>query len=59
MPKGKTFLYGALSGIVEPVAALLSIAAASAVVSVLPYLIAFAARGHDVRRGGGIDPGDV
>ena len=43
MPRGKTFLYGVLSGIVEPVAALLSIAAASAVVSVLPYLIAFAA----------------
>ena len=44
MPKGKTFLYGVLSGIVEPVAALLSIAAASAVVSVLSYLLAFAAR---------------
>lgn len=43
MPKGKTFLYGVLSGIVEPVAALLTIAAASAVVSVLPYLLAFAA----------------
>ena len=43
MPKGKTFGYGVLSGIVEPVAALLTIAAASAVVSVLPYLLAFAA----------------
>ena len=43
MPKGKTFLYGVLSGIVEPVAALLTIAAASAVVSVLPYMLAFAA----------------
>ncbi|MBQ3669402.1 MAG: ZIP family metal transporter [Clostridia bacterium] len=43
MPKHKTFWYGVLSGAVEPVAALLTIAAASAVVSVLPYLLAFAA----------------
>ena len=43
MPKGRTFWYGVLSGIVEPVAALLAIAAASAVVSVLPCLLAFAA----------------
>ncbi len=43
MPKTKTFWYGVLSGIVEPIAALLTIAAASAVVSVLPYLLAFAA----------------
>ncbi len=43
MPKGKTFLYGMLSGVVEPVAALITIAAASAVVSILPYLLAFAA----------------
>ena len=43
VPKGKTFWYGVLSGIVEPIAALITIAAASAVVSVLPYLLAFAA----------------
>ena len=43
MPKGRTFLYGVLSGVVEPVAALITIAAASAVVSILPYLLAFAA----------------
>ena len=43
MPKGKTFWYGVLSGIVEPIAALITIAAASAVVSILPYLLAFAA----------------
>ncbi len=43
MPKGKTFLYGVLSGVVEPAAALLTIAAAGAVVSVLPYTLAFAA----------------
>ena len=43
MPKVKTFFYGVLSGVVEPIAALLTIAAASTVVSVLPYLLAFAA----------------
>ena len=43
MPKDRTFRYGVLSGIVEPIAALITIAAASAVVSVLPYLLAFAA----------------
>ena len=43
MQKGKTFLYGVLSGIVEPVAALLTIMAASVVISVLPYMLAFAA----------------
>ncbi len=43
MPKGKTFWYGVLSGAVEPVAALVTIAAASSVVTVLPYLLSFAA----------------
>ena len=43
MPKGKTFWYGVLSGAVEPVAAAVTILAASAVVPVLPYLLAFAA----------------
>ena len=43
MSKARTFWYGVLSGVVEPVAALLTIAAASTVVSVLPYLLAFAA----------------
>ena len=43
MPKGKTFWYGVLSGAVEPVAGLITILAASAVVPVLPYLLAFAA----------------
>jgi ZIP family zinc transporter len=43
MPKAKTFWYGVLSGVVEPIAALITIAAASAVVSILPYLLAFAA----------------
>ena len=43
MPKGKTFWYGVLSGAVEPVAAIVTILAASAVVPILPYLLAFAA----------------
>ena len=43
MPKVKTFWYGVLSGAVEPVASLITIAAASAVTSVLPYMLAFAA----------------
>ncbi len=43
MSKGKTFLYGALSGAVEPVAAAVTIVAAGTVVPVMPYLLAFAA----------------
>ncbi len=43
LPKGKTFWYGVLSGVVEPVAALITIVAASAVIPVLPYFLAFAA----------------
>lgn len=43
MSKGKTFWYGVLSGIVEPIAAVITVVAASAVVPVLPYLLAFAA----------------
>ena len=43
MPKVKTFGYGVLSGVVEPIAALITIVAASTVVSILPYLLAFAA----------------
>ena len=43
MPKGKTFWYGVLSGAVEPVASVITILAASAVVPVLPYFLAFAA----------------
>ena len=43
MPKAKTFWYGVLSGAVEPVSSLITIAAASAVTSVLPYMLAFAA----------------
>ena len=43
MSKGATFLYGVLSGVVEPIAALITIVAAGAVVPVMPYLLAFAA----------------
>ncbi len=43
MSKQKTFLYGVLSGIVEPIASVLTILATGAVVPVLPYLLAFAA----------------
>lgn len=43
MPKSKTFLYGVLSGAVEPVASVVTILAASAVLPALPYLLAFAA----------------
>lgn len=41
--KGKAFLYGALSGAVEPVGAVLTILAAGYVVPFLPYLLSFAA----------------
>ena len=43
MSKAKTFWYGVLSGAVEPVAAVVTIFAASFVVPMLPYLLAFAA----------------
>ena len=43
MPKGKTFWMGVLSGAVEPIAAAVTILATSAVVPILPYLLAFAA----------------
>ena len=43
MKKSYAFLYGVLSGIVEPVAALLAILLAGLVVPALPYLLGFAA----------------
>ncbi|QFJ55379.1 ZIP family metal transporter [Pseudobutyrivibrio xylanivorans] len=43
VPKGKTFLYGVLSGIVEPVGALLVIAASALLIPTMPYLLSFAA----------------
>lgn len=41
--KKKAFLYGVLSGIVEPLSALLTLLLARYIVPVLPYLLAFAA----------------
>lgn len=41
--KGKAFLYGVLSGVVEPVGAFLTILAATLVLPALPYLLSFAA----------------
>ena len=43
MKKGRAFLSGVLSGIVEPLGAVLTILAAQFVVSALPYLLSFAA----------------
>ena len=43
MDKGKTYLYGALSGAVEPAASLVTILAAGAIVPFMPYFLAFAA----------------
>lgn len=43
MGKGRAFFDGVLSGVVEPIGALLTIAASSVVVSFLPYLLSFAA----------------
>jgi len=43
MSKGKSFFYGVLSGIVEPIGAVLTILLAGIVVPVLPYLLSFAA----------------
>ena len=41
--KGKSFLYGMLSGIVEPIAAIITVLLAQFVVPILPYLLGFAA----------------
>jgi len=41
--KGKGFLYGTLSGIVEPIASIITILLTSLVVPLLPYLLSFAA----------------
>lgn len=41
--KSKSFIYGALSGIVEPIAAVITILLANAIIPVLPYLLSFAA----------------
>ena len=43
MSKGKAFLYGTLSGIVEPIGAIITICLTNLVVPILPYLLSFAA----------------
>ena len=43
MGKGRAFLHGVLSGIVEPLAAILTILAAGLILPALPYLLSFAA----------------
>lgn len=43
MKKSRAFLGGALSGVVEPVGAVLTILAASSIVPLLPYFLSFAA----------------
>ena len=43
MSKVKAFAYGALSGIVEPIAAVITILLTNIIVPILPYLLAFAA----------------
>ena len=43
MSKGKSFLYGTLSGIVEPISAIITMLLTNAVSLILPYLLAFAA----------------
>ncbi len=41
--KKKAFLYGMLSGLVEPIAAMITVLLINIVVPILPYLLAFAA----------------
>ena len=43
MPKGRTFLYGVMSGVVEPIGAVIMIFAAKVFMPVMPYLLTFAA----------------
>ena len=43
MSKGKAFLYGTLSGIVEPIGAIITILLTSTIIPILPYVLAFAA----------------
>lgn len=43
LSKGKAFLYGMLSGIVEPIAAIFTIFLTRFVVPILPYILSFAA----------------
>ena len=43
LSKSRAFLYGTLSGVVEPIAAVLTILLANTIIPILPYLLSFAA----------------
>lgn len=43
LSKSKAFLYGSLSGIVEPIAAIITLLLSNMLIPVLPYLLSFAA----------------
>lgn len=43
LPKAKSFVYGVLSGIIEPIGAIVTILLASLIAPLLPYFLAFAA----------------
>ena len=43
MPKWKTFVYGVLSGLVEPIGSIITILFATQIVPLLPYFLSFAA----------------
>ncbi len=43
LSKNKAFIYGALSGIVEPIAAVITIMFSSIITPMMPYLLSFAA----------------
>jgi len=47
MSRRKSFLYGSLSGIVEPIASVITILLTSLVLPILPYLLSFAAGAMD------------
>ena len=57
--KSKAFLGGVLSGIVEPVGAVLTLLAAQFVIPALPYLLSFAAGAMLLCGGGGADSRNV
>ena len=43
MSKTKAFIYGTLSGIVEPIGAIITILLTSVITPILPYILSFAA----------------
>ena len=43
LPAGKSFLYGAMSGVVEPIFGILAVLVAGSIQPLLPWLLAFAA----------------